>query len=148
MKLAPAKPRDAHALGRIMAAWIDEAPYMPKIHTPEADEQYLMRLITDAEVLTLRSWRGPQGFMARDGAIIHALYLAPGARSLGWGKKMLDHAKTASPELSLWLFQANTRARAFYAREGFAEVEMTDGEGNDEKVPDVRLVWTRQRAKR
>jgi len=147
MKLTPARPGDARALARIMAAWIDETPWMPKIHTPDGDERFLRRLITDAEVLTLRSWRGPQGFMARDGAKVHALYIAPSARSRGWGKRMLDHAKAASPKLSLWSFQKNTGARRFYAREGFAEVEFTEGQDNDEKVPDVRLVWARGGAK-
>ena len=141
MRLAPAKPHDAAALGRILADWIDETPWMPKIHTPDEDRKFLDRLISDNEVMTLHNWRGPQGFLARDGAIVHALYLQPAARRRGQGKRLLDWAKAHSPHLTLWTFQANTGARAFYAREGFAEVEMTDGARNDEVVPDVRLVW-------
>ena len=141
MKLSPAKPGDARALARIMADWIDETDWMPKIHTPDDDERFLQRLIRENEVVTLRGWRGPWGFMARDGENVHALYLAPGARSLGWGKRLLDHAKAQSPRLTLWSFQANSGARRFYGREGFVEVEQTDGSGNDEKVPDVRLIW-------
>lgn len=30
---------------------------------------------------------------------------------------------------------------AFHIREGFGEVEFSDGAGNDEKLPDVRLEW-------
>ena len=141
MKLRPARPGDAHTLARILSDWIDETAWMPKIHTPDEDEKFLLRLIERAEVLTVRGWRGPVGFMARDGSVIHALYLAPAARSHGWGKRLLDHAKAQSRSLTLWSFQSNARARRFYAREGFAEVEQTDGSGNDEKVPDVRLIW-------
>ena len=52
-----------------------------------------------------------------------------------------DDAKAAG-HLTLWTFQANDGARRFYAREGFREVEFTDGAGNAEKLPDVRLEWT------
>ncbi|MDJ0626847.1 MAG: GNAT family N-acetyltransferase [Rhodobacter sp.] len=141
MRLAPAKPRDAQALARILADWIDETPWMPKIHTPDEDRSFLACLIANTDVVTLRNWRGPQGFLARDGAMVHALYLRPAARGRGHGKRLLDRAKAQSPFLTLWTFQANAGARAFYAREGFAEVEMTDGAENDEGVPDVRLVW-------
>ena len=108
-------------------------------HSPREDRRFLSRLIAEQEVTTLRDWRGAQGFLARDGEVVHALYLAPRAR--GRGKRLLDRAKAQSRRLELWTFQDNAGARAFYAREGFAEVEMTDGNGNDAKLPDVRLVW-------
>ncbi len=43
--------------------------------------------------------------------------------------------------LALWTFQTNTRAQAFYTRHGFTEVRRTDGSANEEKAPDVRMVW-------
>ncbi len=110
---------------------------------PRDARDYLARLIRDGEVLTVRDWRGAQGFLAREGEMIHALYLRPRARGRGFGKALLDHAKAGSPRLMLWSFQANAAARRFYAREGFSEVEETDGAGNDEKLPDVRLTWER-----
>ena len=55
---------------------------------------------------------------------------------------MLALAMKSNPAgLSLWVFEENTSARSFYARAGFAEVERTDGRGNEEQVPDVRMVW-------
>lgn len=143
MKLAPAKPLDAARLGQIMAAWINETPWMPKLHTLDGDTKFLTRLIETMDVITLRNLRGPEGFLAREDEEVQALYLAPQARSNGWGSQMLGLAKARSPRLELWTFQANTRARAFYAREGFTEVKLTDGQGNDEKLPDVRMVWNR-----
>jgi len=141
MRLVPAKPADAGPLARILADWIDETDWMPDIHTPEEDCRFLTGLIDRCDVVTVRNWRGLLGFIARDGIMIHALYLAPRARGRGLGKRLLDIAKSRSDQLELWSFQSNTGARAFYAREGFSEVEMTDGAGNDEKVPDVRLIW-------
>lgn len=84
-------------------------------------------------VAGLGSWPG-------GGGEISALYLAPAARGRGLGKALLDEAK-GQGRLSLWTFQANPGARAFYRREGFREVEFTAGAGNDEKLPDVRLEW-------
>ena len=37
-------------------------------------------------------------------------------------------------------------ARRFYAREGFVEVDWTDGAGNEEHEPDVRCRWVRRGA--
>ena len=141
MRLAPARPRDAGALARILAGWARETAWMPEV--PRDAKGYLARLIRKYDVLTLRDWRGPQGFLAREGEMIHALYLRPRVRGRGFGKALLDRAKAESPRLTLWAFQANAKARRFYAREGFSEVEETDGAGNDEKLPDVRLTWER-----
>ena len=141
MRLVAATPKDARALARILSDWIDETPWMPDLHTPEEDERFLHHLITRNDVTVLQNWRGAQGFMAQDGQKIHALYLRPQARGRGHGARLLDRAKSQSARIELWTFQANTGARAFYAREGFREVEFTDGAGNDEKQPDVRLVW-------
>jgi len=43
--------------------------------------------------------------------------------------------------LSLWAFAANHGAIAFYGRAGFVEVLRTDGSGNEERQPDVRMRW-------
>ena len=35
----------------------------------------------------------------------------------------------------------NAPARGFYARRGLVELERTDGSGNEERAPDVRMAW-------
>lgn len=141
MRLAPARQKDAVPLAAILWDWAAETPWMPKLHARPDTEVFLERLITNAEVTCLRNWNGVHGFIAREGEMIHALYLRPGAQGRGWGARLLDHAKARCDALTLWAFQANADARAFYRREGFVEVEETDGAGNDEKLPDVRMVW-------
>jgi len=55
---------------------------------------------------------------------------------------LLARAREERPAgLQLWTFQVNDEARRFYGREGFVEVEHTDGAGNEEGEPDVRLEW-------
>ena len=70
------------------------------------------------------------------------LYCKRGFTGKGIGLELLNFAKSKSPTgLQLWTFQVNTGARAFYKREGFEEVELTDGSNCEEKQPDVRMAW-------
>lgn len=142
-RITPARPGDCDALARILARWVRETPWMPNVNRPHEDRLYLYYLIDKAQVFVLRDWRGAMGFVIREGDMVHALYLAPRARGRGHGKRLLEAAKRDAGALVLWAYQANGRARAFYQREGFAEVEFTDGAGNDENLPDVRLEWKR-----
>ncbi len=136
MRLGPARPRDIRRLVRLI----------PGAATP-ADRRALRRLIAEAEVLVLRDWRGPHGFMAREGAEVHALYIHRRQRGRGHGKRLLDAAKRRARVLTLWTPQADRAARAFYAREGFEVVGFGDGSGNEHGLPDVRLRWIREGAR-
>jgi GNAT superfamily N-acetyltransferase len=140
--MRPATPADAPALARIMDDWIIETGWMPRLHSLSQTVGFLAQLISTCDVVVTGDAE-PVGFLARDGADIRALYLAPQARGLGWGAALIDHAKGASDRLTLWVFQANPRAVAFYLREGLTEATRTDGQGNDEKLPDIRMVWER-----
>ena len=143
MRITRARLSDTRPLALILKAWIRETSWMPKLYTEQEDMRFVRRLIQDNDVSVLRGWGGVKAFLARDGEMIHALYCAPRARGYGYGAQLLAGAKARSNKLQLWCFQENSGARAFYAREGFVEVEETDGGGNDEKLPDVRLVWER-----
>ena len=73
---------------------------------------------------------------------VDQLYVEPERCGEGIGRRLLDHAKgLATGPLELWTFQVNAAARRFYARNGFVEVELTDGTANEEREPDVRLRW-------
>ncbi len=72
--------------------------------------------------------------------VIDQLYVRPSSTGQGVGAQLLALAERLRPErLELWTFQSNVGARRFYARHGFTEVELTDGSGNEERRPDVRL---------
>ena len=58
------------------------------------------------------------------------------------GYLLLDLAKSLRPGgFGLWVFESNVRAHRFYARHGLVEVERTDGSDNEEKAPDIKMVW-------
>ncbi len=140
MRLRPATPADAPALARTLGDWVRETGWMPVLHTREEDEGFLRHLIDTTEV-TLAEDAEPLGFLSLDGADVRALYLAPAARGRGIGRALLDRAKAGRVRLELWTFEANTPAIAFYEREGFRVAERTDGSGNDEGLPDLRMIW-------
>jgi 8-oxo-dGTP pyrophosphatase MutT (NUDIX family)/GNAT superfamily N-acetyltransferase len=81
------------------------------------------------------------------GLVIDQLYVDPPWIGRGLGRILVEHAKQRSAgQLALWTFQVNAAARRFYARQGFVEVEWTDGAGNEEHEPDVRCRWVRRGA--
>ena len=82
------------------------------------------------------------GLLALSDDMIDQLYLDPEWRGRGIGVQLLRLAKSRRPGgLCLWTFQVNGPARRFYARNGFVEVELTDGAGNEEREPDVLMRW-------
>ena len=139
--LRAARPADAAACGAILQDWLDETPWMPDLHTLDETVGFCGRLIARAAV-TVAEREAVCGFVARADAEIDALYVAADARGAGVGSQLLKREKAETETLTLWTFQANTGARAFYARHGFAELARTDGE-NDEGLPDVKLGWAR-----
>ncbi|ATY09463.1 N-acetyltransferase [Amycolatopsis sp. AA4] len=82
------------------------------------------------------------GLLVLEGAELSQLYLDPPRRGHGIGDRLVDLAKQLRPDgLTLWTFQINEPAQRFYRRHGFAAVEYTDGQRNEEGEPDVRYVW-------
>lgn len=70
------------------------------------------------------------------------LYVAPGAQGRGVGTALLRDVLAGHPDgIGLWVFETNRPARDFYARHGFVALERTDGSANEERAPDIRLVW-------
>jgi GNAT superfamily N-acetyltransferase len=142
--LRPGLSTDAKPLAAILREWIDETPWFRSPHPPASDPLFTLRKIRDG-VVTVADTGEPAGFLALEGNYISCLYVAARHRGAGLGRQLLDDAKDRRAALRLWTFQANDRARAFYRREGFAEVQFTDGSENEEGLPDVELRWERSR---
>ena len=139
-----ARTTDAGKVAAILSAFIDDTPWMPRIHTRAEDVSFAGSLIDRGWVTIVEDAEGVAGFIAREGVMVHALYIAERARGRGYGSDLLALAQNATEGLTLWTFEANTKAQAFYLAHGFAEAERTDGAGNDEKLPDIRYVWGKE----
>ncbi len=123
-------------MARVLGDWCRECPWMPKLHSRAEDLGFVSVLLQTHTVRVVEGF----GFLARHGSVVDALYLAPEGRGRGFGRGLLAEVKVLGL-VQLWTFQANTRARAFYLREGFSELRFTDGSENDEKLPDVWIEW-------
>ncbi|MES0825935.1 GNAT family N-acetyltransferase [Ruegeria sp. SCP11] len=144
--LRPARSTDAGATGEILHSFARENDWMPELHSQAETIAFCGRMI-DLDWVTVAETQGRVvGFLALNGAEVHSLYLKQGSRGQGIGQRLLEHAKSDKPCLSLFAFEANHGARRFYERNGFAEVARSDGAENDENLPDIKYVWQRKGA--
>ena len=80
--------------------------------------------------------------MALNGQHLDHLYLLPGYYRRGIGTMLLNQAKKMSKSgLTLYAFQMNARAAAFYEHHGFNVIELSDGSRNEAGEPDVLYEW-------
>lgn len=143
MQLRPAIQSDAFATGAILNAFIQSTDWMPKLHTHKETIGFCETMIDRGWVRVAEIDGEIAGFLSKDDGYVHALYVAEGAQNKGVGLHLLRAAQMEENALDLWTFQANAGAQRFYLREGFFEVDRTDGQRNDEKLPDIRYQWKR-----
>lgn len=141
--LRPATADDAPQVAELYLATRRAAePAMPpQRHSPESVLAFLAGAVADKEVWVAE---GDEvvGFLTLDEAFLEALYVGPEHQGLGIGTSLLDLAKARRPDgFALWVFASNAAARGFYHRHGLVELEHTDGSGNEERSPDVRMAW-------
>jgi GNAT superfamily N-acetyltransferase len=146
LTLRRAEAGDAESVARV---WLRSfAAALPSVRLAHTDEE-VRAWIRSVVIGRLEAWVAVTaddtvvGIMALEGTEIDQLYLDPRWRGCGIGDRLIAHAKSRRPSgLGLWTFQVNGPARRFYERHGFVEVARTDGSGNEEAEPDVRLEWT------
>jgi len=139
--LRKAEGIDAKAMAAILQGWLEATPWMPVLHTLDDTEAFCGHLVKTTDCWVAEEAKRVSGFLARDKDWFTAIYLAPDARGQGIGRALLAEAMLGRDVLQLWCFQSNDGARRFYERHGFDVEEVTDGAGNDEKLPDIRFVW-------
>jgi len=141
--LRPAIPTDAPAIAVILRTCFRVSlPFLPELHTPDEDLAFVSGRLMGANTVWVAEVDGAvAGYIAfREGWIEH-LFIDPHRQGQGIGPALLAKAMEDGTPRQLWTFQQNTRARRFYEVRGFRAVEFTDGEGNEEKTPDVRYRW-------
>ncbi|HEY2474767.1 MAG TPA: GNAT family N-acetyltransferase [Candidatus Cybelea sp.] len=146
-----ATDRDADAVAALFRETrLSALPYLPVLHSPREEREYFRdRVLVTCEVWVAEALGCIIGFCAfREGWVEH-LYVHPVHARTGIGRTLLNKAKQSYPQLHLWVFQRNEKAKAFYAAMGFSCVKQTDGADNEEREPDALFYWStdsRQRA--
>lgn len=119
-------------------------PDVPVVHPPNEVRRWMADEVIGHTDMWVADLDGTVvALLVVDHGWIEHLYVDPAWIGRGLGDRFVEIAKGHSPTgLELWTFQANEPALRFYTRHGFVEAERTDGAGNEERAPDVRLVWT------
>jgi ribosomal protein S18 acetylase RimI-like enzyme len=140
---------DGAAVAAVFGAARSEMAYLPALHTPDEDRAFFTDRVVgsgshDVTVAMAETSPGSEmvGFCAVHAGWIEHLYVTPAWQGSGIGSALIARAMSENPGgLSLWVFEQNERAAALYTRVGFVVVERTDGLGNEEHVPDLRMQW-------
>jgi GNAT superfamily N-acetyltransferase len=142
----PATVEDADAVADLYtAARVHAVPQMPPaLHTNAEDRLFFARKLAEPDCTCWLAEADGQilGFAACTPTWLDGLYLRPDLKGHGIGSLLLDVVEATHPDgYELWVFESNTGARRLYERRGLVEVETTDGSGNEEKAPDIRMAW-------
>ena len=109
--LRPAHALDAGRTGWILHRFARETAWMPQLYSEAEAISFCGAMIDRGWVTVAVEGAEIQGFIARDGAEICSLYLAPGACGRGIGRALLEDAKAGEPALWLQAFAANIGAQ-------------------------------------
>jgi GNAT superfamily N-acetyltransferase len=142
-EIRPAAPDDVPRITEVFqAARTAAMPWLPVLHTPDEDLAFFGRLVAEHVVHVAVLDGRVVAFAVVDEGVgdLEHLYVDPDLRRHGLGSALLGRVRAERPgPLQLWAFRDNTAARAFYAALGAVELYETDGSGNEERTPDVRL---------
>ena len=144
--LRPATVDDAAALAAVhvasRSAAVAAGTMPPSIHADHKAHGWVSGGIATAEVWVAELDDDVVAYLRLTEDWLDDLYVAPGAAGQGIGAALLEIAKVCRPQgFGLWVFEINEPARRFYAERGLREVERTDGRDNEERAPDIRVVW-------
>jgi GNAT superfamily N-acetyltransferase len=117
-------------------------PWLPALHSLDEDLAFFGGQVANQQAWVVDRDGTIEAFAIAAAGWLNHLYVEPDRRGHGLGTRLVEQVQQAFPDgLQLWVFQRNVAARRFYAARGFREVETTDGSGNEERTPDVRMRW-------
>jgi GNAT superfamily N-acetyltransferase len=142
MRLRRGELEDVGTVARMMRSTYDLMDYIPRLHTPEEDLAYIGGLFGEREIWVAENDAWVVGFAILSADELMQMHVDPDEQNAGIGSALLARAKERRPAgFTLWTFQKNVGARRFYERHGLEVVRLTDGEGNEEREPDVQYAW-------
>jgi ribosomal protein S18 acetylase RimI-like enzyme len=139
--LVPFEPARTDELIRLWRAAFEHGVGIVDPHPFSAHRAYLEREVLPGHAVWMALLdERLAGFVAASADSVAQLHVRVDLHRRGIGSLLLDHAKARSAG-SLWLytFARNRIARAFYARQGFVEVE--HGFEPTWQLDDVKLEW-------
>ena len=107
----------------------------------EGAREYFHKVVAENQMWVYELENTPVGFLGIQNDFIDRLYVDPKYQRRGIGQKLLEYARTLSPD-HLWLYtdQANKISRPFYEKNDFV-AEKFDVSPPPESEPDVEYHW-------
>jgi putative acetyltransferase len=142
--LRRATPEDVEGVTEVfIAARAQMEEFLPVLHSEDEHRRFVReQLLSTHEVWVVETTGRILGMAALKDDVLGHIYVHPTAQKRGIGGELMQKTKEERPQgFTLWTHQPNERARRFYDAQGLEAVEFTDGQGNEEKVPDVRYRW-------
>ena len=145
LSLRPATPADLTAIAEVhLAARHGAGPaFPPPVHADEEAYAWVASWdLSSYDVWVAADGDRVAGYARSTTTWLDDLYVRPEHQGRGVGAALFDVVTSLRPDgFCLWVFESNTPARAFYRSRGCIELERTDGAGNEEQAPDIRVAW-------
>ncbi|MBJ7357922.1 GNAT family N-acetyltransferase [Nocardioides sp.] len=142
LTLRPATPGDLDDLVSVHVSSRAAAPMPAGVHPEREVRAWLTERLDHDEVWVAVVGDEVAAYTRFTETWLDDLYVAPERAGQGLGSALLGVVKARRPGgFCLWVFETNQPARGFYAHHGLVELERTDGTGNEEKQPDIRMAW-------
>ncbi len=133
---------DSEAAAEIFLAARATMSYLPRLHTDEEMRASIGDAVRESETWVAERNGKVVGFAVIDGGWLEHLYVHPSRFDTATGSRLFKQVTQRHPNgFQILVFQQNTGARRFYERHGCALVRLTDGENNEEQLPDALYVW-------
>lgn len=101
----------------------------------------VQQALSQAKIFVYDTDGGIQGFIGMINGYIAGIFVDKHCRSCGIGKQLLTYVKQKYDTLSLNVYQENTKAAAFYHREGFSIC--AEGVDEDTGEKEYTMLWER-----
>ncbi|MEE3718547.1 GNAT family N-acetyltransferase [Tumidithrix elongata RA019] len=142
--IRPYQSEDLEAIVQLWYnTWHETFPHLQHPHlSTEWKRRFLDELIPLGSIWTAEIEGEIAGFMVifKRKSFIDQLFVDRRYQSHGIGAKLLGHAKSLHPQgLRLYTLRENTRARAFYERNGFTAGKLSVNAFNGQ--PNVEYIW-------
>ncbi|MEG1994122.1 MAG: N-acetyltransferase [Oscillospiraceae bacterium] len=98
-------------------------------------------IIPQSEIFVIEENNEICGFIGLNDGYIEGIFVAENHQSKGFGKQLLDYAKSIYQRLSLSVYKNNIKAISFYNREGFSIIKQQTDENTQQT--EYEMIWTK-----
>jgi GNAT superfamily N-acetyltransferase len=144
MLVRAAEQRDFDTIAEVHLASFRGLAFLPLVHSDDEIREWIRAVVIPTHEVWVAEEDGVVvGHAALKDDLLGHLYVHPDHQGRGAGSALLAVVKRERSEgFRFWVFQPNDGARRFYERRGCRLVELGDGSGNEEGVPDALYEWT------